>query len=134
MPNYITENPIDLGFAISNSGNFKAGALVVFSGLVRNHHDGKPVDFLDYDCHREMAELSIDKIVNEACKQWELHYVFCQHRIGRVNLGESAVVVITSSSHRDVAYAANRFIIDNIKNEAPIWKKEFFSDGNVIWV
>ncbi|MBC7389231.1 MAG: molybdenum cofactor biosynthesis protein MoaE [Opitutaceae bacterium] len=131
---YITSEPINLELAIANSCNFKAGALVVFSGLVRNHHEGKAVDYLQYDCQIEMAQAAMDSIVEEACKLWELHYVFCQHRIGKVNLGESAVVVITSASHRSCSYDSNRYIIDKIKAEVPIWKKEFFSDGNVVWV
>ena len=131
---YIISCPIDLDLAIANSSNCKAGALVVFSGLVRNHHEGKAVDYLHYDCHEEMAEIAMDRIVNEAVKLWELHYVFCQHRIGKVNLGESAVVVVTAASHRASAYDSNRYIIDKIKADVPIWKKEFFSDGNIVWV
>ena len=134
MYNHITSSPININEALSASANEKAGALVVFSGLVRNHHNGKSVEFLEYDSHIEMAEISIQNIIAEANKIWELHFVFCQHRIGKVQIGESAVVVITSSSHRESAYQANRFIIDKVKGETPIWKKEYFSDGNNVWV
>ena len=133
MSKYISSELLDFQDAISASDNDKAGALVIFSGQVRNHHLGKSVDYLEYESHIEMADTVIADILNEAQLRWELHYVYCKHRIGKVMIGESAVVVITSASHRDTAYEANRFIIDKVKAEAPIWKKEFFSDGNIIW-
>lgn len=111
----------------------KAGAIVLFSGEVRNHHEGQSVDFLEYEAHVEMASKAIFEIIKQAKQKWPLHYVHAQHRIGKVAISESAVVVVTSSAHRDAAYEANRYIIDRIKAEAPIWKKEFFSEGNGVW-
>lgn len=111
----------------------KAGAIVLFSGEVRNHHEGESVDFLEYEAHEEMAAHSIHLILQEAQKKWPLHFAFAQHRIGKIDIMESAVVVVTSSSHRLEAYDANQYIIDRIKEETPIWKKEYFTSGGAKW-
>jgi molybdopterin synthase catalytic subunit len=131
--NFITKSPIDLNKVIALAHDAKAGAIVLFSGEVRNHHEGQSVDFLEYEAHFEMANKAISEIIEMARKQWSLHFVHAQHRIGKVAISECAVVVVTSSSHRDAAYEANRYIIDRIKAEAPIWKKEYFSEGNGVW-
>jgi molybdopterin synthase catalytic subunit len=80
-----------------------------------------------------MAEKMISSIIADARLKFKLHGAICVHRIGKVEVCESAVVVITTSSHREEAYAANRYIIDRVKHEAPIWKKEIFSDGTAEW-
>ena len=111
----------------------KAGAIVLFSGETRNHQEGESVDFLEYEAHIEMGNKVIAQILEDAQKEWPLHFVFAQHRIGKVMISQTAVAVVTSASHRDEAYKANRYIIDRIKAEAPIWKKEYFSEGNGVW-
>lgn len=129
----ITEQPIDLLGLLAQAHHPKAGAIVLFSGEVRNHHDGKGVQYLSYECYVPMAEKMIRQILTDALAKYELHYVLCQHRIGKVAIGESAVVVITGASHRQEAYTANRYIIDRVKYEVPIWKREYFEDGEVVW-
>jgi len=129
----ITENPIPTVELLSQAHHRKAGAVVLFSGEVRNHHEGQDVGYLEYECHKPMAEKMIRGIVDKAQERWDLHHAVCVHRVGRLEIGESAIVVITSSAHREEAYSANRYIVDQVKKEVPIWKKEYFADGKEIW-
>lgn len=132
MP-HLTKDKIDLANILEQAHHERAGAVVLFSGEARNHHEGKEVGFLEYEAHEEMASLSIQEIVREAKEKWPLHVAIAQHRIGKVEISETAVVVVTSASHRKEAYEANQYIIDRIKAETPIWKKEFFASGENTW-
>jgi molybdopterin synthase catalytic subunit len=110
-----------------------AGAVVLFSGEVRNSNRGRAVAFLEYEAYVPLADKLIAEILDAATEKWGLHIALAQHRIGRVEVGDTAVVVITASPHRSEAYAANRYIIDRIKHEAPIWKCEHYADGSLEW-
>ncbi len=129
----ISAEAIDLVDIISKAHHPKAGAVVLFSGEVRNHSAGREVSFLDYEAYEAMADKMIDEIVELAKTKFDLHHAVCVHRTGRVAVCETAIVVVTCSSHRSEAYAANRYIIDRVKHEAPIWKREYFTDGSVEW-
>ena len=107
--------------------------MVMFSGEVRNHNAGKEVSYLEYEAHVPMAEKMIVEILTAAKQQWGLHFACCVHRIGKLEVGESAVVVITSHAHRGESYEANQYIIDRVKHEAPIWKHEYYTDGTSQW-
>jgi len=131
--NYLTRSEIDINGILKKARNPASGGIVIFSGDTRNHNKGKSVDYLEYESHETMAENMIGEILEEARKKWNLNFAFCQHRLGRVGIEESAVVVVTSSAHRKEAYASNQFIIDTVKSTVPIWKNEFFSDGSVKW-
>lgn len=131
--NYISSMPLDPAALLSRAHHPRAGAVVLFSGEVRNGNAGKEVEYLEYEAHLPMASKMIDSILQEAISKWSLNIAIAQHRLGKVEVGESAVVVITSSPHRKEAYAANRFIIDKIKHEVPIWKCEYFADGTKEW-
>jgi molybdopterin synthase catalytic subunit len=130
---FVTEEIIDAAALLSAMHDPKAGAVVLFSGEVRNQSHAKEVECLYYEAYIPMAEKIICEIIKEAHLKYKLHGAICVHRIGKVEVCESAVVVITTSSHREEAYAANRYIIDSVKHEAPIWKKEIFSDGSSEW-
>ena len=130
---YITEQPLDVVGLLAKSHDPKAGALVLFSGDVRGNNLGKEVSYLEYEAHSSLAAKMIEGILQEAITKWNLTLALAQHRIGRVNVAESAVVVITASVHRKEAYQANRHIIDRIKHEVPIWKCEVFTDGTKQW-
>lgn len=125
--------PLDLVGLLSLGHHSKAGAVVLFSGEVRDNSSGKEVDYLEYEAYDVMATALIKEIVVQAIQKWQLTKAIAQHRTGKVQSGESAVVVITTSPHRSEAYAANRYIIDRIKHEAPIWKCEYFKDGTKEW-
>lgn len=130
---FVSHSRLDLANLIQDFSQAHTGAIVLFSGEVRNSHLGKDVLYLEYEALEPLANKMIQAIIDEAFLKWDLHKVRCVHRIGKVDCGESAVVIITSSAHRNEAYQANRYLIDNIKSRVPIWKKEFFTDGTHTW-
>src|SRR6478672_8349108 len=130
---YLSDEELDLVRLLSLAHDPKAGAVVLFSGEVRDNSLGKKVEYLEYEAFEAMANKMISEIIAEAFEKWQLTKAIAQHRTGKVKAGASAVVVITCSPHRKEAYAANRYIIDRIKHEAPIWKCEYFSDGTKEW-
>jgi molybdopterin synthase catalytic subunit len=129
----ITAEPIDIAKLLQQAHRAEAGAVVLFSGEVRNNHNGKAVQYLEYEAYIPMAEKIIDGIVQQAIERWKLCFASAVHRIGRVEISESAVVVITVHGHRKEAYEANQYIIDKIKSDAPIWKCEHYTDGSLEW-
>lgn len=131
--NYISELPLDLVNLLMESHHPGAGAVILFSGEVRDSNSGKSVDYLEYESHIPLASKIIETILTEAKEKWKLNLALAKHRIGKVRVEESAVVVITAAPHRSEAYAANRHIIDRIKHEVPIWKCEYFTDGSKMW-
>jgi len=132
-PVAISAEPLDIVGLLAGAHHPGAGAVVLFSGEVRNSNKGLAVNFLEYEAYIPLATKLIDEIVEEAHAKWQLHIAIAQHRIGKVAVGDTAVVVITASAHRSEAYAANRYIIDRIKHEAPIWKCEHYADGSQEW-
>lgn len=130
---YITDTPIDLAALLAGAHDPKAGAVVLFSGETRDHSHGKTVAWLEYEAYEPLAAKMIAGIIADANAKWKLTLALAQHRTGRVDISECAVVVITASAHREEAYKASRYIIDRIKEEAPIWKCEYFTDGSKEW-
>lgn len=111
----------------------ECGGEVIFAGRVRNHTKGRAVRWLEYESNTTLAEQVMRTVLVEAAAQFDLKDAFCVHRVGRLMPGECAVLVATASFHRDAAYKGNRYIIDEVKRRAPIWKKEFFEDGQQSW-
>ena len=130
---FISAEPLDIVGLLAGAHHPGAGAVVLFSGEVRNSNKGLDVEFLEYEAYTPLATKLINEIVEEARRKWQLHIAIAQHRVGKVAVGDTAVVVITASAHRSEAYAANRYIIDRIKHEAPIWKCEHYADGSKEW-
>ena len=130
---FITSEPLDMVGLLAKAHHPRAGAVVLFSGDVRNHSNGKNVAYLEYEAQESMASKMIGAIVEEAKRKWQLTIALAIHRVGKVAVCESAVVVITASAHRQEAFVANRYIIDKIKHEVPIWKCEYFEDGSKEW-
>ena len=133
MSKHLTNNPIDITQLLQETHSEITGAVVIFSGEVRGINKNKTVDHLEYEAYEMMAGNEIHKIVEKAIKKWSLNHAVCIHRMGSLTVSECAVVVITCSGHRNDAYQANRFIIDQVKAHVPIWKKEVFSDGSFEW-
>jgi molybdopterin synthase catalytic subunit len=129
----VADKPIDMIGLLSSAHHPGAGAVVLFSGEVRDSNRGQAVAFLEYEAHVGLATSMIAEILATAKERWSLQTAIAQHRIGRVEVGDTAVVVITASAHRGEAYAANKYIIDRIKHEAPIWKCEHYADGTKEW-
>jgi molybdopterin synthase catalytic subunit len=131
--NMVVTEPIDIVKLLQQAHCAEAGAVVLFSGEVRNDGIPKPVSYLEYEAYIPMAETIIDEIVRQARERWKLCFASAVHRIGRVEVSESAVVVITVHGHRKEAYEANQYIIDKIKSDVPIWKCEHYTDGSFEW-
>ena len=111
-----------------------AGGIVIFSGVVRNQTDGRPVKFLEYEAHAAMAEAKLREIGAAIRARWAgVRRVAMLHRIGRLDIGESSVLIAVSAAHRGDAFDACRYAIDTLKRTVPVWKKEHFEDGEV-WV
>lgn len=111
-----------------------AGGFCSFEGWVRNHHQGRGVAHLEYEAYESLAEKEGVRILGETRKQFNILHAACIHRTGPIDIGGLAVVVCVSSAHRDAAFEACRFIIDEVKARVPIWKKEHFIDGTSGWV
>jgi molybdopterin synthase catalytic subunit len=114
--------------------NDKAGALVTFDGRVRNHNEGHCVVRLEYEAYEELALSEGNKIVEEALKKFDVYQINCVHRTGMLEIGDVAVWVGVLSAHRDAAFQACRYVIDEIKLRVPIWKNEHYLDGSSGWV
>jgi len=130
---YITHEPISLQDFFSFPIPVSAGALSSFVGIVRNHSGGKKVKELYYECYPSMANRMLENIISQARGEWETGGVSVIHRVGRLRVGEAAVAIAVASSHRDESFKACRFIIESIKKNVPIWKKEIFEDGSSEW-
>jgi molybdopterin synthase catalytic subunit len=109
------------------------GAVVTFAGLVRNHNQGRPVLFLEYEAYEPLAVKALERIVSEAQERWPSTRLGLHHRVGRLELGEASIVIVGSSPHRADAFAATRYAIERVKQIVPIWKREYF-DGGDIWL
>lgn len=121
---------IDAAALVDSVGRADSGATVLFLGTVRDHSEGKAgVTHLEYEVYAEMVEPKIEEIVTDACGRWPVLSVGVLHRSGVVEVGEVSVAVAVSSVHRGDAFEAARFIIDELKERAPIWKKEFWPGG-----
>ncbi len=129
----IVEGPIDRNAVIEGASSSKAGAMVTFDGVVRNHARGKKVTHLYYEAYPEMAEKEMKKIRQETLERWSLEGMAMAHRTGRLEIGDSSVFIAISAAHRAEAFEACRFAIDSLKTTVPIWKKEHYEDGE-IWI
>ena len=129
----VTDKPINLQELVDYVTDPEAGAIVPFIGTTRNNNEGRTVIALDYEGYREMAEKQLARIGEEAKKQWPICKMAIVHRLGPVQIGEASVIIVVSSAHRDAAFAASRFAIEEIKKTVPIWKKEVFEGGEV-WI
>jgi molybdopterin synthase catalytic subunit len=109
------------------------GAVVTFLGLVRHHNVGRRVLYLEYEAYEPLAVRSFERIADEIRERWPSARTALHHRVGRLEIGETSVVIVTASAHRADAYAANRYAIERVKQICPIWKHEHFEGGEV-WI
>ena len=109
------------------------GAIVTFLGLVRNHNQGRRVQYLEYEAYEPLALKAFARISDEAHETWQGVRLALHHRVGRLEIGEASVAIVAASPHRGHAYAACRYVIERVKQIAPIWKREFFEGGDV-WI
>ena len=132
MP-FLTERTIELAELLAAVQSPERGGIAVFLGLVRNHHAGRAVIRLDYSAYGPMAEAECGRIVAEAASRWDAA-IALEHRIGSLEIGDAAVAIVAASAHRESAFAACRFVIDEVKRRVPVWKREYYADGSVVWV
>ncbi len=130
---FLTRAPVDPSEFIRFAPEGEAGAAVFFFGVVRASSAGREVLYLEYEAYEVLGEALMEELVAQAGARWLLARVEVRHRLGRVGVGETAVLILTASAHREEAYAASRFLIEEIKHRMPIWKKEFFQDGTQAW-
>jgi len=130
----LSPNPLDIQALRARVADPAAGAILVFEGTVRNHSEGLTgVIALEYEAHPTMAQRVLSEIVAAAHQAFPIVKAALWHRLGRVELGQPTIAIAVSAAHRDEAYRASRYIIDRIKHEAPIWKREICSDGTSGW-
>ncbi|MFT4682958.1 MAG: molybdopterin synthase catalytic subunit [Flavobacteriales bacterium] len=110
----------------------RCGGQTLFAGAVRDNTEGKKVEYLEYEAYIPMAEKELARIINASHEKWPVVKVAVHHRIGTLHVGELAVVVAVSAAHRQAAFEACMYLIDELKKDVPIWKKEFFEDGEVV--
>ena len=129
---FITHNELNIEELSVDVIADRNGAVVVFNGITRDHTDGRKVLFLEYEAYLPMAKAKLNDVAKEICDKWDVSVVIA-HRIGRVDIGESSLIVTVGSPHRASAYQASQYSVDRIKQIVPIWKKEHF-DGGEVWI
>jgi molybdopterin synthase catalytic subunit len=112
----------------------QAGAFSSFEGWVRNHNEGRAVLGLRYEAYAALAEAEGERVIDEALAKFEIVDARCAHRVGDLAIGDLAVWVGVSAAHRDAAFAACRYIIDETKSRVPIWKHERYAEGDAGWL
>jgi molybdopterin synthase catalytic subunit len=130
----IKREPIDPAALKARLPHASAGACVTFEGWVRDHNDGDAVSALEYEAHEPIAVAEGAKILAEAEQRFEIIAVHCEHRVGKLTIGDCAVWVGVAAAHRGAAFDACRYVIDEVKRRVPIWKKEHYASGATGWV
>ena len=125
----VTTEPLSIDEAYAAVRRDDCGAVALFAGTVRDHHDGKKVVSISYSAFKEMAEKEFARIAAEARERWKLGGVYIAHRTGKLAIGDASVVIAVSSAHRAAAFEACRHAIEALKKMAPIWKEEFTETG-----
>jgi MoaD family protein len=129
----VTAEPLSADAALTRVRGQDAGGVCLFIGTVRNRSRGKRVTLLEYEAYPEMAEAKIAEIAREAAQRWGPLRIAIHHRVGRLAIGDDAVIIAVAAPHRGESFAACRFAIDRLKEIVPIWKKEHTDDG-AVWI
>ena len=127
----IVREPIDLREIRKNLDHPEDGAALIFDGVVRNNTRGRRTLYLDYEAYESMALSEMEKLAQAALERFKVRDVCLVHRLGRLEIGETSVLIGVASAHRSAAFEACRWLIDTLKKTVPIWKKEYFEDGAV---
>jgi len=127
----IVDTVIDADAIVSGMKAGADGAACVFDGIVRDNTRGRPTLYLDYEAYREMALEQMRGLASEAVTRFGVRDVAMVHRLGRLMVGETSILIVVASAHRAAAFDACRWLIDSLKKTVPIWKKETFVDGAV---
>jgi molybdopterin synthase catalytic subunit len=130
----LSQVPIDAAALMREIEDAHAGACVAFEGRVRDHNAGRTVSRLDYQAYAPLAQSEGERVLAEARKQFPIVDARCVHRIGTLVVGDLAVWVGVTAVHRDAAFGACRYVIDEVKKRVPIWKNEHYTDGESGWL
>jgi molybdopterin synthase catalytic subunit len=130
----LTDTPIDTSLLLNRVRHPEAGAVVLFLGTTRELTGGRQTVALDYEAYREMAERQLAELEAEARRRWPVIECSITHRLGRVPPTEASVAIAVSTPHRSDAFAAGQWLIDSLKRDVPIWKREQWADGSTEWV
>ena len=128
---HLTRHPLDVADLLAEVQSPERGGTSVFLGTVRNDGD---VTGIDYSAYEPMAVEEIERILSEAHERWPGSRVMLQHRLGLIPSGEASIAIAAAAAHRDEAFTACRYVIDEVKKRLPIWKKEMHADGTASWV
>lgn len=128
----VVEEPLDVAAITARAADPRCGAQVTFLGVVRNHDAGESVTAIEYSAH-PLAARTLASIAQKAAEDIDVTHIEAWHRIGTLTVGDAAMVVITSAPHRAAAYEANRRIVEDVKKELQVWKRQHFSDGSQAW-
>jgi len=131
----LTRAPLDLSALEARVARPEAGAVVSFLGVTRSHHEQRSVLRLEYSAQEALASKAMEALVRDAISQFGLTGAALAHRLGTLEIGEASVAIAVSAAHRGGAFDGCRYLIDTLKTSIPIWKKEYFADGQAaIWV
>lgn len=129
----VTDAPLDVAEHARLVERDAAGAVVTFAGVVRDHDHGAPVSWLEYVAHPDAAAI-VATIADEVAGEFDVDAVAVTHRVGRLEIGEVALVAAVSSAHRAAAFAATAELVERVKQRLPVWKRQVFGDGTAEWV
>ena len=127
----VTSEPLDSEALVTLVDAAGDGAIVTFAGLVRNENQGRRVQFLEYEAYEALAVRALQRIIDEADDLWPGARIAVHHRLGRLEIGQTSIVIAAASPHRADAFAACRYTIERVKQIVPIWKREYFEGGDV---
>jgi molybdopterin synthase catalytic subunit len=129
----VTREPLDVAAHEAAVADVSAGAVVTFSGVVRDHDGGRAVTGIEYVGHPSAPQV-LEQVVAEVAAQTSVEAIAVSHRVGELAVGESAIVVAVSGAHRQEAFAACALVVDEVKHRLPVWKRQVFTDGTDEWV
>ena len=130
----VTTEPLDVQQVHNLVKSPADGAVVTFDGIVRNNFGGREVRYLAYEAYAAMAEKKMAEIAAEVQNKFAVGNIAMVHRVGRLEIGESSILIAIAAPHRQPAFEACAYAMDRVKEEVPVWKKEFFADGESHWV
>ena len=130
----LIEGPIAVTRLLAEAARADCGAVVLFLGTTRDHHEGRRVEWLEYEAYRPMALAALAQAEREAVERFGIASCRIVHRLGAVPPAEASVAVVVAAAHRSAAFDASRWVMDRIKGTAPIWKREHYADGAAGWV
>ncbi|MCH7698794.1 MAG: molybdenum cofactor biosynthesis protein MoaE [Chloroflexi bacterium] len=130
----VTSEPLDAQQLVEAVRMDESGAVTLFHGVARNHSDGRAVRALEYEAHASLAEKKLREVAGDVGRKFDITGIGVHHRTGRLEIGETSLLVAVSAAHRREAFEACHYAVDRIKEVVPIWKKEIWEDGGGDWV